>query len=51
MLRDDQDGWDGGVGGQFKRVGIYVCTYLIQFIYGKKLTQHCKTIIFQFLKK
>ena len=34
-----------GMGGRFKREGIYVYIQLIHFIVQQKLTQHCKAII------
>ena len=50
MLCDDPEGSDGvGVGGRFKRQGIYVYLQLIHFV-RQKLTQHCKVIIPQFYK-
>ena len=36
-----------GVGGSFKREGTYVSLWLIQIVFWKKPTQHCKTIILQ----
>ena len=40
-----------GMGGRFKREGIYVQTQLIHFIVQQKLTQHCKVTIPQLKKK
>ena len=52
MLCDDLAEWDGdGKGRRLKRMGIYVCIYLIHFTVHQKLTQHYKAIIFQFFKK
>ena len=52
VLCDDLEGWDGGgVQGRLKREGMYVYAWLIRFIVQQKLTQHCKAIILQFLKK
>ena len=51
LFCDDLEGWSGGMGGRFKREGIYVYTWLIHFAVQKKLTQHCKASIFQFKKK
>ena len=28
VLGDDLDGWDGGIGGTFKREGVYIYTYI-----------------------
>ena len=36
-----------GVGGRFKREGIYVYLQLIHFLVQQKLIQHCKAIILQ----
>ena len=45
----------GGMGvrveGRSKREGIYVYIWLIHFTVQQKLTQHCKAIILQFIKK
>ena len=52
MLCGDVEGWDGvGVGGSLKKGWIYVCIWLNDFIVQYKLTQHCKTFIFQKKKK
>ena len=49
MLCVDLDEWDGGgVGGRFKREGIYVYIELIHFSVQKKLTQHCKATLLLF---
>ena len=37
-----------GVGRRFQREGIYVYIRLIHFAEQQKLTQHCKTTIFQY---
>ena len=42
--------WGGELGRRLKREGIYVYIQLIHFVVQQKLTQHCKTIIVQFLK-
>ena len=44
VLCDDIEWW---VGGRLKREGIYVYIWLIHVAVQKKLTQHCKAIIFQ----
>jgi len=36
-----------GLGGRFKREGIYVYLWLIHFLVRQKATQHCKAIILQ----
>lgn len=52
MLRDDLEGWDGGVvGGRGRREGVYVYIEPIQFVAQQKLPQHCKAVASQFLKK
>ena len=48
MLCDNLEGW-GGVGGTFKRQGIYVYLWLIHIVWQKP-TQRCKAVILQ-LKK
>ena len=50
VLCDDLEGWDGGVGGRFKREGINVYTWLIDFVVQQKRTQPCKAIILQLSK-
>ena len=51
VLCDDLAEWDGdGEGRRLKRMGIYVCIYLIHFTVHQKLT-HYKAIIFQLKKK
>jgi len=35
QLCDDQEGWDGGVEGRFKREGIYVYLELIRVVKQK----------------
>ena len=47
MLCDDLEGWSGRVGGRFKREGMYVYIWLIHDAVQQKLTEHCKTVIFQ----
>ena len=37
--------------GSFKREGIYVYTQLMHFVVQRKITQHCKAIIFQEIHK
>ena len=49
MLCDNLEGW-GGVGGMFKRQGIYVYLWLIHIVWQKP-TQRCKAIILQLKKK
>ena len=44
MLCGKLEGWDG-VGGRFKRVGTYVCLWLIHVGVWQKPTQHCTAII------
>ena len=41
MLCNDLEGWGGGIGGRFKREGIYIYIQLILFVVQQKLTQHC----------
>ena len=36
-----------GVGGKFKREGIYVYLYLIHVLIQQRQIQHCKAIILQ----
>ena len=36
-----------GMGGRFKREGMYVCLQLIHVVVWQKPTQHCKAIILQ----
>ena len=43
MLRDDLDGWDGGV-REAQREGGYLYTQLIHFVVQQKLTQSCKEL-------
>ena len=38
MLCDHLDGWDAGVGGRYKKEGMYVSIQLIHFAVQKKLT-------------
>ena len=45
MLCDDLDGWEVGIGGRFKREGIYVYIQLIYSAGKQKMTQHCKATI------
>ena len=45
MLCDDLDGWEVGIGGSFKREGIYVYIQLIYSAGKQKITQHCKATI------
>ena len=47
MFCEDLDGWDGEVGGRFKRERAYVYIWLIQFVEEQKVTQHCKVIKLQ----
>ena len=48
MFCDDLEGRDGkGVEGSCKKQEIYVYVYLIHFNVPRKLTVHCKAIIFQ----
>ena len=48
MLCDGLEGAMVLVGGRLTQEGIYVYTLLILIVVQQKLTQHCKTIIFQF---
>ena len=40
-------GWDGGVGGRFKRDGVHANLWLIHAVVWQKPAQHCKAIILQ----
>ena len=44
-------GWERGVGGKFKRKGIYAYLLLIHVVVWQKPMQHCKAIILQLKKK
>ena len=46
-LCNNLEGWDGEVGGMFKREGTYVYLWLIQADVWKKSTNYCKVIILQ----
>ena len=49
MLCENPEGWDGVVGGIFKREGTYIYIYLwlIYIVIWQKPTQHYKVIILQ----
>ena len=47
MLCDNLEGWDGVVGGRFKREGTYVYLELIHTVVQERLTYQCKAIILQ----
>ena len=52
MLHDDQEGGDGGGGGRKFQESGDICMHIAESVHvWQKLTQHCKTIIFQVLKK
>ena len=42
MLCDNENGWDGGLGGRLKKEGIYVYKELTHIDVQQKLTSHCK---------
>ena len=46
MLCDNLEGWDG-VGGRFKKEGLYVYLWLIHVDIWQKPAQYCKEIILQ----
>ena len=50
VLCDHLEGWDREVGREMQEggdMGIYVYVQLIHFAVQQKLTQHCKSTIFQ----
>ena len=49
MLRDGLEGWDGEMGGRFKREGKYVYRWLIHGDVWQQPTQYCKAIIPQLI--
>ena len=40
-------GWGAGVGGRFRREGIYVYLWLIHVVLWQKQIQYCKAITLQ----
>ena len=46
VLSDDPEGWDGGIGGRFRREAIPGPLGLVHLVWQKP-TQHCKTFILQ----
>ena len=47
MLCDYLEGWDGEMGGSFRREGTYVYLWLIHVDICQKPSQYCKAIILQ----
>ena len=49
MLCDGLEGWDGEMGGRFKREGKYVYLWLMHGDVRQQPTQYCKAIIPQLI--
>ena len=47
VLCGDREGWDGGLGGRYRRKGTCVCIQLVQFAVEQKPVQHRKAVILQ----